>query len=325
MIFKVFELNKVDLSKFNFFLLYGKNIGLQNEIIEKYFTYGFDGIISRYEENEFIDEFDRIHSEILNKSLFESKKIILISRATDKIVKFVSQIFEREIKDVKIIIKSGILEKKSKLRNLFEKDKKIVTIPFYEDNTSSLSSVVLEFISRHKIKISRESINLIISRSSGDRQNLNIELQKILNYSESNKNIDYKIIQKITNLAENFNVNELAENFLSKDKKNISKILNENNYTNEDCILVIRSILIKSKRLLAILEKYEKNKNLDAIISAIRPPIFWKEKDGVKRQVNTWKLIDLKDKIYEINDLEMLIKNNTKNSLNILSDFIINC
>ena len=325
MIFKIFELNKVDLSKFNFFLLYGKNIGLQNEIIEKYFTNKFDGIISRYEENEFIGEFDTIYSEILNKSLFESKKIILISRATDKIVKFVSQIFEREIKDVKIIIKSGILEKKSKLRNLFEKDKKIVTIPFYEDNTSSLSSVVLEFISRHKIKISRESINLIISRASGDRQNLNIELQKILNYSESNKNIDYKIIQKITNLAENFDVNELAENFLSKDKKNISKILNENNYTNEDCILVIRSILIKSKRLLAILEQYEKNKNLDAIISTIRPPIFWKEKDGVKRQVNTWKLIDLKEKIYEINDLEMLIKNNTRNSLNILSNFIINC
>ena len=86
-----------------------------------------------------------------------------------------------------------------------------------------------------------------------------------------------------------------------------------------------RSILIKSKRLLAILEQYEKNKNLDAIISAIRPPIFWKEKDGVKRQVNTWKLIDLKEKIYEINDLEMLIKNNTRNSLNILSNFIINC
>ena len=325
MIFKVFELNKVDLPKFNFFLLYGKNIGLQNEIIEKYFTNKFDGTISRYEENEFIAEFDTIYSEILNKSLFESKKIILISRATDKIVKFVSQIFEKEIKDVKIIIRSGILEKKSKLRKLFEKDKKIVTIPFYEDNTSSLSSVVLEFISRHKIKISRESINLIISRASGDRQNLNIELQKILNYSESNKNIDYKIIQKITNLAENFDVNELAENFLSKDKKNISKILNENNYTNEDCILIIRSILIKSKRLLAILEQYEKNKNLDAIISAIRPPIFWKEKDGVKRQVNTWKLIDLKEKIYEINDLEMLIKNNTRNSLNILSNFIINC
>ena len=325
MIFKVFELNKVDLSKFNFFLLYGKNIGLQNEIIEKYFTNKFDGTINRYEENEFIAGFDTIFSEILNKSLFESKKIILISRATDKIVKLISQIFEKEIKDVKIIIRSGMLEKKSKLRKLFEKDKKIVTIPFYEDNTSSLSSVVLDFISRHKIKISRESINLIISRASGDRQNLNIELQKILNYSESNKNIDYKIIQKITNLAENFDVNELAENFLSKDKKNISKILNENNYTNEDCILIIRSILIKSKRLLAILEQYEKNKNLDAIISTIRPPIFWKEKDGVKRQVNTWKLIDLKEKIYEINDLEMLIKNNTRNSLNILSNFIINC
>ena len=325
MIFKVFELNKVDLSKFNFFLLYGKNIGLQNEIIEKYFTNKFDGIISKYEENEFISEFDTIYTEILNKSLFESKKIILISRASDKILKYINQVFEKEIKDLKIIIKSGILEKKSKLRNLFEKDKKLVTIPFYEDKTSSLLSVVLEFITRHKIKISRESINLIISRASGDRQNLNIELQKILNYSESNKNIDYEIIQKLTNLAENFDVNELAENFLSKDKKNISKILNENNYSNEDCILVIRSILSKSKRLSIILEKYEKNKNLDEIISSIKPPIFWREKDNVKRQAKIWKLIDLKEKIYEINDLEMIIKNNTGNSLNILSDFIINC
>ena len=119
-------------------------------------------------------------------------------------------------------------------------------------------------------------------------------------------------------------MNELANSYLSKNKKNVSKILNENNYTDEDCILILRTILSKSKRLLTIMQELKKSENIDKAISDIRPPIFWKEKDSVKRQVISWKAKDLKKKIYEINDIELLIKSNSKNSLNFVSDLILN-
>ena len=324
MIYKYFQLNKLNISNYNFFLLYGKNEGLQKEIIENIFKNNFQGEIIKYDENEFLGNINVITEEILNNSLFADKKILIISRGSDKLVNVIEELLKKKLNDITIIIKSGVLEKKSKLRNLFEKKKELVTIPFYEDELVSLLKILNIFINKHKIKLSRESINLILNRANGSRENLKNELEKILDYSISNKNIDFYTINKLTNLNENFQVNELADQYLCKNKKNISKILNENIYTNEDCILILRTILNKSKRLMGIIEKNEDIKDIDKTIISIKPPIFWKDKENVKIQANSWTIKDLKEKIYEINVVETQIKLNSTNSLNIISDFIIN-
>ena len=324
MIVKKFELSKFNFNKYNIFLLYGKNLGLQDDIIKSYFLKEFKGEISKYEESEFLSNSENIISEILNKSLFEKEKIIFIYRPSDKISKIIEEILNRKISDTKIVLKAGILEKRSKLRNLFEKNKNLVTIPFYEDDIKNLSSFVHEFLNRNNIKLSRESINLLIDRSSGDRNNLKLELEKIFDYSFSNKKIDFVNIQKLSNLAENYSINELAENYLCKNPKSVSKILNENNYSEEDCILIIRTILNKSKRLLKIIEENKKSNNIDEVISSFKPPIFWKEKESVKKQAKSWDLKELRQKIYRINEIEYLVKSNSGNSLNLVSDFIIN-
>ena len=305
-------------------LFYGKNDGLKNEVIQKKFLNNIKGQVLKYEENDFISNFSEILNELLNKSLFDEKKLIIVSRVSDKIYKIVDEMLQINLSDICIIFKSGILEKKSKLRGLFEKNKRLVAIPFYEDDSRNLTSIVTNFMNKNNIKLSRESINLIISRSSGDRNNLNNELEKIFNYSINNKKIEYETVKILTNLSENFAVNELADNYLSKNSKNVGKILNENNYSNDDCILILRTLLNKSKRLISLIEKYEEIKNLDDVIANTKPPIFWKEKENVKSQIKTWKVKDLKNKIYQINEIETLVKTNTKNSLNLVSDFIIN-
>ena len=324
MIVKNFELNKKITDKYKFFLLYGKNEGLKNEIIQSLFLKDFEGQIDKYDEIEFLKNTEIIINDLLNKSFFETKKILIISRTSDKIFKTVEEIEERDMSDIKIIFKSGILEKRSKLRSYFEKNSNLVTIPFYEDDVRSLTSVIIAFINKHKIKLSRESINLLVNRASGDRENLKIELDKILNYSHSNNKIEFEHIQKLTNLAENYGVNELADSCLVRNRKNISKILNENNYSDDDCILILRTLLAKSKRLLTIIKKYKETENLDSAISNMRPPIFWKEKESVKKQAITWKIDELKSRIYKINEIEFLIKSNSGKSLNLVSDFIVN-
>ena len=324
MIVKHFELTEDKISKFNYYLFHGKNEGLKKEIIERNFIKNFNGNIDKYDENYLISNKETIISELLSKSLFENSKIIIISRVTDKIIKIIDEIVRRNLDELIIILKSEILEKKSKLRQLFEKEKKLASIALYEDTSRDLTRIITEFLNFNKIRLSQESINLLVNRASGDRENLKIELEKIYNYSITNKDINISKIKVLTNLAENYSVNELAENFLLKNKKNISKILNENNYSDEDCILILRTILSKSKRLFSILKRNEELNNIDQVISSTKPPIFWKEKECVKVQANSWKLNDLKNKIYEINEIELLIKNNSKNSLNLVSDFIFN-
>jgi len=324
MIKKYFDLKKINLSNFNLFLFYGKNDGLQNEVINDTFTSNFKGSVNKYDETEFINNYETLASELLTSSLFEKEKIIIISRTSDKILKFVDEILDKGIKEIKIIFKSSELEKRSKIRIFFEKRKDLIIVPFYEDNSSTLSSIVIKFLNENNINMSRESINLLVDRANGNRKILKTELDKILNYSFTKKKIDLRAVQKLTNLNENYGVNELADNYLEKNKRNIAKILNENIYSDEDCILILRTVLSKSKRLINIIKKYNETKNLDEVISNTKPPIFWKDKDSVKRQANAWKINDLKEKIYQINEVETLIKNNSKNSLNLVSDFIVN-
>jgi len=324
MIIKSFEVEKIKSIKKDLILIYGSNQGHKNQVIKELFEKLFKGKISRFDENEILNNYEEFISGLINKSLFEDYKLIIISRTSDKILKLVNEILERKIEKIKIIINSDNLEKKSKLRNLFEKEKELVCIPFYEDNDKSLSIIAQNFFRQKNIKVSQEIINLLIGRSRGDRGNLINELNKIENLSITKKNIDMEDVTKLTNLSENYSVFELAENYLAKNKKQVSKILNENNFANDECILILRTILNRSKRLLKLKESQNLTGNIDLTISSFKPPIFWKEKDVVKKQIKSWSDDEVKKIIYKINDLEILVKKNSNNSLNFVSDFVSN-
>ena len=320
MIIKSFEIEKIKSIKNNFILIYGTNQGYKNQVIKEL----LEGEILRFDENDILNNHEEIVSNLMNKSLFDEDKLIIVSRASDKILKFINEIIERKIEKIKIIINSNNLEKKSKLRSLFEKEKDLVCIPFYEDNDKNLSSIAQNFFKQKNIKISQEIINLLIGRSRGDRGNLINELNKIENLSITKKNIDIEDVLKLTNLSENYSVFELAENYLAKNKKQVSKILNENNFANDECLLILRTILNRSKRLLKLKESQIQTGNIDLTISSFKPPIFWKEKDVVKKQIQSWSDDEVKKMIYKINDLEILIKKNSNNSLNFVYDFVSN-
>ena len=323
MIIKSFELNKVNLKKNNFFLFYGENEGLKKEIIESNFKNNYPKKTFYYDESEVLNNKSNFFEEILSKSFFENEKLIIISRSTDKITSIIEEILEKKIDDLVLILNSGSLEKRSKLRLLFEKNKEIICIAFYEDNNQTLSSMANQFFRNNKIQISQQSINLIINRCRGDRQNLKNELNKIESFIKNKKRIEISEILQLTNLAENYSVTELVDNCLAKNKNKTLNILNENNYNLEDCIIVIRTMLVKSKRLLKLFQEIKISNNIDSAISSIKPPIFWKDKQIVKDQINKWSYKKIELLIFRINEIELLIKKNSSISLSVLSDFII--
>ena len=323
MIQKTFEINKINLNKYNFYLFYGENEGYKNEIIKNKFEKLYSNKVCKYDEKEILEKKGEFFNSILTKSFFENDKLMIISRATDKIKDIIEEIFLKKIDDIKIILSASILEKKSKLRNYFEKNKDTICIAFYADTNQTLSGIAINFFRENKISLSQETINLIIERCKGDRENLNNELKKIENYAKSEKRISIEDILKLSNLAENYNASELTDNCLAKNTKKTANILNENNYSNEDCILIVRTLLTKAKRLLKLQEEVKKNKNIEQVITNFKPPIFWKDKEIVKQQINYWPLEKIINMIENINEIELLIKKNSTNSLNILSNFII--
>ena len=324
MILKSHEISKINLKKNNLVLFYGKNEGLKIEEISKIISTNLDKDILNYEEKEILENQNNFIENILSKSLFEIEKIIIIKRATDKILKIIDDIITKNLEDLTIIINADILEKKSKLRSFFEKDKKLICVPFYPDNEQTLSKLAYNFLRDKKISISSSNINLIVNKCSGDRETLINELQKIEYFSKNGKKIDSENISKLINLIENHSVSELVDNCLAKNNKKIINILNENNFSNEDCIMIIRSFLIKAKKLLILSTTFEINKNIDLTISSAKPPIFWKEKEITKQQIYKWKPKNIKKLIYTLGETELQIKKNINNSINLITDFILN-
>ncbi len=323
MILKAFELNKINFTRNKFFLLYGENEGLKIESIKKNFIDKYTAAIQRYDEREILENKENFFNTIFTRSFFENEKLIIISRTSDKILEIIKAILEKEVENTIIVLVANSLEKKSKIRSYFEKNKETICIAFYEDNKQTLSGLVSLFFKERRIPISQQTINLLVDRCRGDRLNLKNELFKIENYLLDKKSITSEEILKLTNLAENYNVSELIDNCLAKNTRKTANILNENNYSTEDCILIIRTLLLKSKRLQKLQIENKNKKNLDETISSFRPPIFWKDKEIVKQQINNWPLKNVEDLIYNIGEIELLIKKNSTNSLDILSDFII--
>ncbi len=321
MIIKFFELNKINLKNNKIFLFYGKNEGLKKEVISK-ITLG-KGITSNYEEKEVLDNHEHFIENLLTSSLFDKGKIIIVKRATDKILKIIEQIINKNLEETLIFINSDSLEKRSKLRNFFEKEKNLICTPFYQDNTQTLSKFAHEYLKLEKTSLSQENINLVVNKCNGDREILKNELDKIISFNKSGKKIDTQSIFKLINLIENYSISDLIDNCLAKNKIKIINILNENNFSDEDCILIIRTFLLKSKKILKLSKEFEKNKNIDLTISSAKPPIFWKDKEITKQQIYKWAPKAIKNLIYKINHLEFLIKKKRSNPINLVTDFIL--
>ena len=322
MIIKSFEIDKIKKTQAQFFLLYGDNQGFKNEIIS---LLKLKKKINAdvYYEAEILKDISNFTNTILSKSFFDSEKFIIIKKSTDKIISCIEFLLEKKIDGTTLILDADILEKKSKLRTLFEKNADLICIPFYPDNYQTLNSIALKYFREKKISVSNETINLIIDRANGQRQFLKTELNKIENYTMDKNKLSFEEIKKITNLGSNQDISELIDTCLNKNQNKLNNIINENILTTEDVILIIRVFLSKTKRLLRIKDNAKLEKNIDKVISSYKPPIFWKDKDIIKNQLKFWSRDEILNLINEINELEIKVKKNISQPIIILVDFLL--
>ncbi len=322
MICKSYEIEKFK-NKTNYFLFYGENEGQKQDVIEASFGQFTRENTHKYTEKDVIENKQIFLENIYSKSFFDNEKLILISEVSDKILSLIEEIILSGIDDIFVILITKRLDKKSKIRNFFEKENTVLVVPFYEDTPQTLLSIAKKILFENKISLSSENLNLIIERSQGDRINLKNELHKIINFSQNNKKIDLKDILKLTNLSENYSAGELVDRCLSKNKRGTLNILNENIPSNEDNILILRTFLNKLKRLRKLRLNFDQNNNIDQVINSFGPPIFWKDKNVIKQQIKIWELNNIERFIIDLNNAESLIKKNPQISNQIINNMIL--
>ena len=322
MISKFYEINKYK-EKVNLYLFYGENEGQKLDIIKTSFDNFTKENTYKYSEKDIIQNNQLFFNKIYSKSFFEKEKLILVYDVTDKILDLIKKTIDTDISEIKIILLTKKLEKRSKIRNFFEINKKILIVPFYEDTPQTLLSIAKKILAENKINLSSENLNLIIERSQCDRICLKNELEKIINFCQNNKKLNSEDILRLTNLSENYSAVELVDNCLSRNKKKTLNILNENIPSSEDNILILRTFLNKLKRLRKLKLYLDQSNNIDQTINSFKPPIFWKDKNKIKQQIKMWELNDIETFIVDLNNTESLIKKNPQISNQIINNMIL--
>jgi len=327
MIIKSYELsNKIVSLKKYVYLFYGENKGLKDDL--KNHTINFikknkEVEIINFNEDQLLKLNDSYYNAIQTGSLFSKTKIIIINFATNKSFDFVNFLLEKNINDVNLILISNILEKKSKLRQLGEKSTDIICVPCYYDTQKNLSIIMNNALRENKINISSESVNLLIENSGGDRHNLKNELGKIIAYAKNKKTVSFEEVKRLVNSQENLEIDEITTNCLCGNLTKFKRSLNFISFGNINHILLIKILSRKIEKLIQYQAAQKDYPNIDSLINNVKPPIFWKEKPNVKKQLEVWKNKNLNELIAEINIIEEKYKQHYDVSKIILNDFIV--
>ncbi len=314
MIIKSYEVERqiFSLLKYNLFLIYGENNGLKKDIaaiIKNYFKKENSNIelLNTY-ENDILENTENFYNSIYSGSLFSDKKIITINTGTDKLTKIIENILEKKNKSVLLIIFATVLEKKSKLRNLFEKQNSTICIPCYLDNMRDLENIAKNELKKNNITLPREAINFLVEKSNQDRDNIKNEIEKIKSYAYTKKELELWEIKSIINFSGEYKSDNLINECLSGNTLQFKKILSELYLNTVNQIFLLRILSSKTQRLLKMKELEKNYKSVDELINKSKPIIFWQEKPIIKKQLSIWNLNDLKKIIYEINNIEILCK-----------------
>ena len=308
MIYKSYIVEQnVKLLKNSSTLFYGENLGLKKEIIDKIKSLNQEAEFFTYNQDELLKDKELIIKQIVNVSLFEKNKIFIINQVNDKLFEITKELLEL-IDAQKIYLLADVLDKKSKLRNLFEKSKNLNVVPCYEDNEISIRNII-----NIRLKgfngLTPNNVNIILDNSSLNRVKLNNELDKIILFFQ-NRNIETDKLEILLNNKINESFNALKDEALMGNKSKTNKLLGETILEEEKNILYL-NILNQRLNKLKEIRNISENKDLEASIDKLRPQIFWKDKPMFLGQARKWdqeKIQRFLEKTYQI---EKKIKSNS--------------
>ena len=301
------EQNLEQLKQFSIYLFYGENQGLKNEFKEKIKKFENKEILNLFQE-EIIKNKNLLFNEIKNTSLFNQKKIILINEADNKIVEIIEEIKEI-IKEEKIYIFSNNLDKKSKLRNFFEKDKKLGLVACYPDNEITIRKIIINRLKNFG-NLTNDIINTIIQATDNDRNKVNNEIEKIISCF-SDKKIDQSKLISLLNLKTNEDFDKLKDEVFKGNKKEANILLSSTVFDSSYSIYYLNIINQRINKLKEIIKLKNENNNIETLVNNLKPPIFWKDKPVIIHQAKKWTEKKLNAALKNSYNVELKIKSNS--------------
>ena len=260
--------------------------------------------------------------EVKNVSLFTKKKIIFVNQISEKIFAEIESLLNSK-EDVKIILIGDLLDKRSKLRNLFEKGKDMAVIPCYNDNDITLRKLIQNELREFK-NLNSNTINMILSYSNLNRKTILNNLEKIKLFYD-NKVLSEENLETLLNSDRNEMFENIRDAALDGDKIRLNKLLANFAFSKEDSFLYINIINYRLIKLLDIHKQNTNNNDFSVTINKMRPPIFWKDKPIFLKLLKKWDKQSVIDALKHLGQTEEKIKkNSTLNNLTMVKNSITN-
>ena len=325
MILKSFliEKNVSQLDQYGLNLIYGENLGLKDDIKSaiKIHLKGYEQI--SFNQDEIIKNKNLLSEQIDNVSLFSKKKVIFLNEISDKIRDHIIEFLDEPNTDVKIFLFAQNLEKKSTIRKIFEKEKKLGIVACYQDNERTLADYIRKKLVGYN-GLTQQIINFIINNSGLDRKTISNEVDKIKSLF-LDKKIKIERLPELLNNNNNLDFNDVRDSCLEANREKLNNNLSNVIFQNENSYFYISVLINRIEKLINLNVELKKEKNLEKAISSIKPPIFWKDKPIFFKQMQIWNEKKLRDAKKMLFETEINIKKNgNSNNIVLIKNLIIN-
>lgn len=319
----IVEQNISSLDNYHCVLLYGENNGIKDDLKDKIKVRNPGAEIINLFQEELIKDRSLLIKNLENSSLFSASKIFFLHEITDKVI---DQLIDLKLllnKDNKLFIFANILDKRSKIRSLFEKDKTSATVACYQDSERTLSIYINNLLKGYK-GLTQEITNLIIYNSSQDRKKIKNEVSKIINYFD-NKIINKNHVEELLNIKYDNNFEHLRDATLNGDKNKTNKLISEIEFLQEDNFYYLNNMTQRIAKLIQLKNLNNDLNDIEETFEKIKPKIFWKDKPIFTQQLKKWNEKKLQIALNDIADIEILMKKNSSIRKDILiKNLIIN-
>lgn len=236
------------------------------------------------------------------RSFLGGRRVVIIKDANNNLTDILKKLFKDNSSDTLLVVSSTSLNKKSSLVTLATNDSSFALVACYEDREEDINSFVRNYLIDKGITIAPSAMAVLCARLSPDRKISRSELEKLITYLDSRRNIELADIQALISDASGASTDDfvfyVADGETAKALDAYRELLNEGT----DVVPLVRSLTSHFLRLLDATDQIEKGISARDVFRAQRPPVVFYKERSFTRQITTWKrntVLDVLEMLYQ--------------------------
>src|SRR5439155_24554087 len=218
--------------------------------------------------------------------LMGGRRIVRVREAGDALAAIFARFLAEPVGgDTLVVAEAGDLTARSALRRAFDDAPGAAAIGCYPDSARDLAQVIRDAFAAHRVGASRDATDFLVQHLGEDRLLTRAELEKLTLYAGDGGHIELDEARAVISDSAALSLDDALLAAAEGDAAALDRALSRVFQEGESPVTVIRALLRHLQRLHLLAARIAGGGSVEDAIRSARPPIFFKEQDSYRRQL----------------------------------------